>query len=738
MIPSRRFRRASRTLVFALLCVAIWLGVRAPAASAQEGRRVSSRELAKLGFFEDFDELNLEELLSPETEVTVSIASGQDQPIEKAPGVVSVVTGDEIRSLGATTLEEVLRTVPGVDVLADNLGRGRIVMRGIPSGLSGGSSESVLLLFNGHPVNEAVNGGFTIVNLSIPVDNIKRVEILRGPASALYGGGALAGVINIITETTDDLRGISASVGFGSFGAQQYTLRLGNDVKGVSVVGFFQLSDASGAQLLIPADVLTGRDRERLASGQPAVSQAPGNATDDRQTLEARYRVDYRNFTLNWRSRRENSGGFIGFADALGTRNDLNSRQLGLDLAYTRSLRSGGTLVSKLFFTQNEIQNALQAFPPGFSLRSSAGLLVQYPSGVFLETRLNSMRYGAEAVYARQLPRENQFIGGLSLARESTFDLQADANLDFGTSTPRPAIEPLPGVVADSARTVFSLYAQDTWNGRKDLAVTGGLRLDHYSSVGTTLNPRLAVVGSLPSGLQKHLPASIAEGLSFKVLYGRAFRAPTFAEMFFSLPGFIGNPDLDPTTLNTIEAGLSYNNKDVRVSGSYFLSFVRGTIMPEEAFSPTRPQRLINGPGLDIQGFELEARRTFRAHSAFLSYTHQRPKDSESGNSAPGLSSNLAFLGGTIAATDRFGVTPTWILRSRRPREQGDPRPPLGGFGVVNVSLRARNLFKTLEISATANNLFGKRYFDPSPINGVPGDYPRPFRSLFVKATYKF
>src|SRR5438128_3954139 len=180
----------------------------APALPAQEAAPPAKPGLLeKLAEFHDFEDLELDDLLN----VTISIAAGRTQTLEEAPSIVSVVTDEDIRRMGARTLEEVLETVPGIEVLTDNLGRGRIVIRGVPGGLTSGSSENVLVLFNGHRVNEDISGGATIVNLDFPVENIKKVEIIRGPGSALFGANAFLGVINIVTYNADTFRGVEVA-----------------------------------------------------------------------------------------------------------------------------------------------------------------------------------------------------------------------------------------------------------------------------------------------------------------------------------------------------------------------------------------------------------------------------------------------------------------------------------------------------------------------------------------------
>jgi outer membrane receptor for ferrienterochelin and colicin len=141
--------------VVAFAALALKPAANALAAQADTGRKVTVRELTRMGFFQDFDELDLQDLLTP-TDATVTVGSRHPLSIERTPGTVSLVKSEEIRELGARTLEDVLRLLPGVDVTTDRLGRSNISLRGIAPGFTGGASESVLVLLDGQPLNEPV------------------------------------------------------------------------------------------------------------------------------------------------------------------------------------------------------------------------------------------------------------------------------------------------------------------------------------------------------------------------------------------------------------------------------------------------------------------------------------------------------------------------------------------------------------------------------------------------------
>ena len=177
--------------------------------------------LDKIGSFQDIEDLDLGDLLA------VRSGEGGSRTADDEPGTVYVVTEEDIRRSGARGLHEVLETVPGLEVVTDNLGRGRVIVRGVPGALTSGGSENVLVLLNGLKLNENITGGAFAVNLDLPVDNIKRIEVVRGPGSALYGAGAFLGVINIVTEGVDTFRRDELTLGGGSFRTFLYNFRYG-------------------------------------------------------------------------------------------------------------------------------------------------------------------------------------------------------------------------------------------------------------------------------------------------------------------------------------------------------------------------------------------------------------------------------------------------------------------------------------------------------------------------------
>ena len=131
----------------------------------------------------------------------VSIATGTYQPITKAPSTASIITADDIKAMGAITLDQVLESVPGLHVIPSTLDRLNPVytIRGIYTG----QNPQVLFMLNGTRIAPSLFTGGLADNSRMNVEDISRIEVIRGPGSAVYGADAYAGVINIVTKSAD-------------------------------------------------------------------------------------------------------------------------------------------------------------------------------------------------------------------------------------------------------------------------------------------------------------------------------------------------------------------------------------------------------------------------------------------------------------------------------------------------------------------------------------------------------
>lgn len=145
-------------------------------------------------------------------EEQVHVVSGAPRSFREAPGIVSVITREDIRASGARDLVDVLRLVPGMDVALDVEGALGPGVRGL-----WGTEGKVLFLVDGHEMNERCYGTWQL-GPNLPLDLVERIEIQRGPGSVIYGGFAELAVVRITTRGVDELSGLELRATAGAMG----------------------------------------------------------------------------------------------------------------------------------------------------------------------------------------------------------------------------------------------------------------------------------------------------------------------------------------------------------------------------------------------------------------------------------------------------------------------------------------------------------------------------------------
>ena len=189
-----------------MLAALLTVGLSAPvqAESAPQEPPPVARQEAQLS-----DELEL-----MKEEETVSIASRYDQPISQAPSNVYVVTDEDIRQSGATDLPTVLRRIPGLEVMQVTGADFNVSMRGDNQLVA----NKLLVMVDGRSIYVDTQGQVYWKAIPVTLPEIKRIEVLRGPASVLYGFNAFDGIINIITKSAAEMRGTTLQFGGGAYG----------------------------------------------------------------------------------------------------------------------------------------------------------------------------------------------------------------------------------------------------------------------------------------------------------------------------------------------------------------------------------------------------------------------------------------------------------------------------------------------------------------------------------------
>jgi iron complex outermembrane receptor protein len=281
----------------------------------------------------------------------------------------------------------------------------------------------------------------------------------------------------------------------------------------------------------------------------------------------------------------------------------------------------------------------------------------------------------------------------------------------------------------DADRELMAVYLQDEWEIVDNLNLTAGIRYDHYSDFGDTTNPRVGVVWGF------------MENADLKLLYGQAFRAPNFVELYNqNNPVNQGNPDLDPETIKTYEASLGLRlAHSFSVDMNYFYNKIEDIIVWD---TTTSPALHVNAGEAEVQGIELVLTGQYTQDNYWkVSYTYQDPKDSATDERLPYVPLHRAGASINYGLTKHLNIHTDILWTDERSRPAGDTRDDVDSYTTVDLALTLKNFYRTLEIQGTVHNLFDENYKDPDTSGAsqlVPDDFPREGTSVMLSVSYKF
>jgi len=668
-------------------------------------RNESSGENELLMFFEEQD---------------LVTATKRPTSLRKAPAIATIITADEIRNMGARNLLDILKMVPGFGVSITEFGGNSVEVRGVRSSLS----EKILVMIDGHSLNRNFTGSalYRVAGM-LPMDNIKQVEVIRGPSSALYGTSAFVATINIITRAAEEIDGLEVKSGGGSFNSFKGNLVGGKAIGDhFTVVGSLDHFQSQGAKLPVGADTLTGTP----------YSKAPG-ATDlyFKQT-DAFLKVGYGDLTFRGQYLTKQEGMYVGIVSALT--DDSSKAQVDNywgELAYNLKLTPALSSNMKFYYDYFEQDPTMKIYPDGFR-----GL---FPNGMVGKPLVKNRTIGGELQLDWDLFAGNHLIAGVSFEEMRQYDVQQLANFNPLTGAPLTSVQEVANWNKDATRQIFAAYLQDEWQLLEQVNLTAGLRYDHYSDFGDTLNPKVGLVWSF------------LENADLKLLYGQAFRAPNFQELYnINNATVIGNPNLKPEKIQTYEAGVAWRlNRYFAANLNYFFSAINDQISWVPSTVSGQPAVNTNIGKTETQGVELGANGALGTDLYWkLSYIWQNPRDVGNNKRLPYVPSQRASGSINYALTKYLNLHTDLLWTGPRPRDTGDTRPEMPSYTTVDLTATFKNFYKTMEIQATVRNLFDQRYNDPDTSGGavnltktgpkVPGDFPREGISWFLTASYRF
>src|SRR6202140_53564 len=517
----------------------------------------------------DLSQLSLEELMNIKVDVVYG-ASKFQQKVTEAPSSVTIITADEIQKYGYRTLFDLLQSVPGFYATNDR-NYSYVGVEGISRPTD--YNTHLLILIDGHRVNDNIfNGAYIGTEAILDVDLIQRVEIIRGPGSSLYGANAFLGVINIITKQGRDFKGAELSADAGSLRTYRGRTTYGQQY-------------ASGLEVLLSETYYNSKGNRQLffpEFNSPAANNGIAQDADTDQFHSSFLSVSYREFTLRaGYLSREKHMPTSSYGTVFGDRRtETTDARAYADLDYHHAIGDAWEVNVRGFYDWYKYD--------GVFVYDYSGTGV--PPFTVNNDYSRSDWWGLDFSVSRRLAERHH----LTLGTEETFNTkQVLRNFDQ---------TPYFSYLSDRhASTQSSVYLQDEFAIRKNLLLSAGVRYDHFSTFGGTLNPRLGLI------------FSPRENTDIKILYGQAFRAPDEFELHYNAPAlnFEMTSGLRPETIKTTEVVFEkYFWQHASLSASGFYNWIDHLISqrtdPANGLIQFANLGGIRGKGLE---FELSAKK---------------------------------------------------------------------------------------------------------------------------------
>lgn len=660
---------------------------------------------------------------------TVSVATGSRQSVRRAPAVASVFTAEDIRAMGAHDLGQVLERVPGMHVSRSYyLQDPRYQIRGV----QGDFNQQTLLLIDGVRHQSVHTGGHGEQWINMPADQIARVEVIRGPGSALHGADAVAGVVSVTTVGADPRQTPRVGVQWSGDAERSLSVLGGGQIGDLAWSAYFRGATRDGAGETVQADAQTALD----AVFRTRASLAPGPANTRHRDLDANLRLVWGAWDASLATkRRYGAGSGVGLAQALSPDDSADTEHSVLAVNWhAENGPAGWDLQAHASLTHTRVDSWFRLFPKG----AFGG---QFPDGMIgapgRDARMLDVELGATysglASHRLRLGAGARDSDLYAVREQKNFNFAPVAGIGYvpvplgalvDVSTTSPYINPV-------RRRLHYVLVQDEWNLAQDWDLTVGIRSDQFSDFGATTNPRLALVWDA-----RH-------DLTVKLLHGRAFRAPAFTELHtVNNPVALGNPTAQPERMATSELALDWQAA-AKLHGSlnlfhYRMSDILRAVPNAEPFTGNTFANLGEQVG---RGLETEWRwKPHPTAQLVASYSYQDARDGLTDAPVADAPRHMVKLGLDWSPAPAWGVHVQARHAGGRQRAPGDTRAPVADADAMDLALRWNHQARAgWSATLSIHNLLDRDLREPSPAPGsIPFDFPLPGRQVVLQTQYRF
>lgn len=626
--------------------------------------------------------LGIEDLLK--TEIVSASKTGQSMSTIAAS--VKVITAEEIHNRGYQSLQEVLSDLPGFQFRDIQGFNSYIFQRGIPN-----QNNLTLLMIDGVQINELNSGGF-YGGMQYNLENIEQVEIIYGPASALYGTNALTGIINLITKKAKDNRGLDINASVGSFNTRKIA------------VGFGFYNPKKDFGLRFSTRYLT-TDKTPLKN-----ENGDNNWTYEIDNFEKGLATDL-------------SGNWGNFSFGFNLINKKASMATVYNTQYS-DFSDHGTLWNILFVNgqlKYKLEKKKYSFLPQIYYRNSTVLPSTiaeiYDKEQYAYYRPGNM-VGADLLNKYKISDKLVLTGGLVLEREVLSQRFGIAHNDVSEG-----IKPVPPRPDMTINLLLSVYTQAEYQFLKYLTAIGGFRYDKSDYYGEKLTPRFSL--SFRKGF-----------LSSSLLYNEAYRAPKPWDYTVGS----GNPDLKPELIQTTEWVNNFKlSSHFFLTASVYRSYMYNIMVQDRSIFPTR---WVNQGKIFINGLETELSFRHEKLDAYINFSLTRTVDVYK-TPVPEISENMANAGFYYKWNKKLGTGIRMNYAEKRKNASSGPSvnsswhvlrfPTIDPYLIFHADINYR-FNKNFEASLFVNNFTDEKYYHSS--NRMPDRYPQARRSFRFQLRY--
>ncbi|MCK5003846.1 MAG: TonB-dependent receptor [Candidatus Aminicenantes bacterium] len=615
------------------------------------------------------------------SKIEVTTASKKKQQLGKVPATVRVISNKQIHERGYLTLEDALADISGFQFRNISGFNNYTFLRGAPS-----QNNLILVLVDGIQINELNSGGF-YGGSHFNLDNVKRIEVVYGPSSVIYGTNAVSGIINIITYDPGDKEGIEINLLSGSFKTMGLSFNYRNlkekDRTGFSFSGMYKKSnkfDLSG-------------------------SAGDLNWSDNMENFEDDIALDGKFFYKDFKA------GFI-FQDKISSRT-TNYRSEGTDYL------DNGTSWHIRFL--NMYINHIYKQSNNWFLKSS----IYYRSAIVMDDTIAYIRddeagevgqvgyyrpndlFGLEEQFNYRFGSNLEIIGGLVLEWER---LSSGFSKSYsGSYLIHPEPPDKPEYIYNQ---LLSIYLQSQYIVIKHLQLTAGIRYDNSDYYGEVFTPRIGLVFT-------------RNRFNGRLLYTEAFRAPKPWDYTYGS----GNTNLEPERMRSYELNLSHAlSHNLQAGISIFKNSINGILTLHE-------NHWINSRQLRTDGVEITLDYIKKRTSAYINYTYIDSKYVTSGQ-VPEIAPNSLNIGFTQNFFGKFKLNIRTNFLDERLNHKtitSTGKNHVNSFFVFHSTLTFDG-FRNLKFQLVIRNLFDSEYYHTS--NRPPERYRQPGRGLYLRVSY--